>query len=621
MKTIKLQCKVDESFLTGIARLQALLGFEQGEDITVTAEQGNKLGVRKTGNQAVIYYTQKHHFFRELGVLVEQLKKGETDFSVIEDGHFETVATMIDTSRCAVPTVQAFERLADRLVLMGYNMIMVYIEDLIKLENRPYFGYMRGRYTPEELKKIDDYCFDYGIEVVPCLECYGHMEKYLFWWEANEIKDTSSVLLARSDATFQFLDELISTASSCVRSKKIHIGMDEAWDMGRGKFLTQHGYVSPFEIFGEYMESLIKIVNKYELQPYMWSDMYFRFCDTSGYQLYYGKDFVIPKEVADKIPENMELVFWHYGEAPKCDDYMLKKHKELNRKVMYAGGFWDWVGHFPEHDYAMESCRFSLQACRNNGIKDAMGTVWRNDNAECDLFASLFDLSFFAENCYDIDPDKEKLRARFETTIGADYDLFYAMQLYHNSKNEGDEYPNFSNRFLGKPLFWQDIMEGLYDTHLFKKPMSGHYEKCAKAFENYRQDDWSYLYDFAYKVFDYLAVKTKIAENLVPAYKENNREQLAQIARVLLPKLKEKTVKVHEAHKRNWFQSYKAFGWSNMDIRYAGVVARCETAQKLLEDYLSGKTEQIESLEEERLYKGLNGFVHYSSISSPNLKT
>ena len=58
-----------------------------------------------------------------------------------------------------------------------------------------------------------------------------------------------------------------------------------------------------------------------------------------------------------------------------------------------------------------------------------------------------------------------------------------------------------------------------------------------------------------------------------------------------------------------------------MDIRYAGVVARCETAQMLLEDYLSGKTEQIESLEEERLYKGLNGFVHYSSISSPNLKT
>ena len=621
MKAIKLQFKVDETFLTGITRLQAVLGFEQGEGVLVTAEQGSKIGVSKTGNEAVIYYTQKHHFFRELGVLIEKLKKGEDEFSLVEDGQFETVATMIDTSRCAVPTVQAFERLADRLALMGYNMLMVYIEDLIKLESRPYFGYMRGRYTTEELRKIDDYCFDYGIEVVPCLECYGHMEKYLFWWEADSIKDTASVLLARSEETFKFLDELIATASGSVRSKKIHIGMDEAWDMGRGKFLTKHGYVPPSEIFGEYMERLIQIVNKYELQPYMWSDMYFRFCDTSGYQLYYGKDFVIPKEVADKIPENMELVFWHYGEAPRCDDYMLKKHKELNRRIMYAGGFWDWVGHFPEHDYAMESCRYSLQACRDNDVKDAMGTVWRNDNAECDLFASLFDLSFFAENCYAINPDTEKLRARFEATVGGDYDAFYAMQLYHNTIDEGDVYASFSNRFLGKPLFWQDIMEGLYDTHLFKKSMSGHYEKCAKLFETYRQDDWSHLYDFAYKVFDYLAVKTKIAENLVPAYKENDREKLAEIARVLLPALKEKTLAVHQAHKRNWFKSYKSFGWSNLDVRYAGVAARCETAQFMLEEYLSGKVDIIEDLEEERLYKGLNGFVHYSSISSPNLKT
>ena len=140
MEQIKLQFNVDEGFLTGIARLQPLLGFQQGEGVTVTAEQGNKLGVSKTGDKAVIYYTQKHHFFRELGVLVEELKKGEKEFSIVEDGQFETVATMIDTSRCAVPTVQAFERLADRLALMGYNMIMVYIEDLMKLESRPVPG-------------------------------------------------------------------------------------------------------------------------------------------------------------------------------------------------------------------------------------------------------------------------------------------------------------------------------------------------------------------------------------------------------------------------------------------------------------------------------------------------
>ena len=623
-----LQFNVDESLFTGISRLKAVLGFETAKNsgdgiVTVTAEQGEKIGVCLRENAAEISYKQKHQFFRELGVLVERLKKGETQFDVEEDGQFEQVATMIDTSRCAVPTVKTFCKLADRLALMGYNMIMVYIEDLMKLPNYPYFGYMRGRYTPEEFRAIDDYCFAYGIEIVPCLECYGHMEKYLFWGEAYDIKDTSSVLLAREPKTFAFLDELIKTVSSSVRSKKIHIGMDEAWDMGRGRFLTKHGHVQPFEIFNEYMESLIAIVDKYSLTPYMWSDMYFRFCDTSGYQLYYGKDFNIPPEVVAKIPKNMQLVFWHYGEEPRCDDYMLKKHLELDRGVMYAGGFWDWVGHFPEHDYAMDACKYSLDCCRKNNVKQVMATVWRNDNAECDLFASLFDLSFFAENCYQKDVPVDILRERFLATTGENYDAFYAMQLYHNTKREGETYYSFSNRFLGKPLFWQDVMEGLYDTHLFAKPMSGHYAACANEMQNYVNGtgDFAYLYDFAFKVFEYLAVKTEIAEKLVPAYKNGDENTLREIAEKLLPCLKEKTAAVHTAHKKNWHANYKALGWGNLDVRYAGVAARCETAIEQIKGYLNGEIDVLEGLEEERLYKGLNGFITYASIASPNLKT
>ena len=69
---------------------------------------------------------------------------------------------------------------------------------------------MRGRYTAKSLKEIDDYAYEYGIEIIPCLECYGHMEKYLMWGEAAPIKDTDSVLLAREPETFKFVEELIS---------------------------------------------------------------------------------------------------------------------------------------------------------------------------------------------------------------------------------------------------------------------------------------------------------------------------------------------------------------------------------------------------------------------------
>ena len=612
---------IDNDLMTSVNRLKNILGFEITEiGMPVECKMGDRNGVVVKDNFATIYCTKKVLFFRELSVLVENLKT-KKEFEIFEDTHFETLATMVDASRCAVPTVNCMKKLIDRLAVMGYDMIMLYTEDTIKLENRPYFGYMRGAYTKEEIKAMDDYAFEFGIEMIPCLECYGHMEKYLIWQEAAPIKDSDRILLAREEKTFAFLEELISHVASCYRSKRIHIGMDEAHGMGRGAFLDKHGYVAPFEIFTEYMERLIAITDKYGLKPMMWSDMYFR--NASSRNQYYDENVNIPREVAEKIPKNVQLVFWHYGEQYHCDNYMLQKHMDLDRDIIFAGGLWGWIGHFPEHNYALESTKFSLDACRKNGVKEAIATIWSNDNAECDLFTNLYGLSFFAELCFDQNASDEKLNARFEASTGGSAKAFYSMSYYHDDFKDVDKYPRYNYRFFGKPLFWQDIMEGLFDFQLKDRPMSGHYAARAQEMKELYEsstDEWKYLYDFAYKVFDYLATKTQIAQTLVPTYKEGNKESLERIANVLLPLLKQKTIAVHEAHKAMWFENNKILGWSNLDVRYGGMAARCDTASYLIGRYVEGKDEKIEELEEPRLYKPLSGFIQYSAIATVNLK-
>lgn len=618
-KLLTLSFSVPAELTVGIDRLSPVLGFTVGEGgIAVTAVLGDRLGVSLKDGKATIYYTKKNQFFRELGVLAEQARK-QSEFDLSEDAFFEGISAMIDTSRCGVPTVSSICEMIDYLAVMGYDMFMLYTEDTIHLENRPYFGYMRGRYEPADLRAIDDYAYEYGIEVIPCLECYGHMGKYLIWKEARPIKDTAEVLLAREPATFEFLEELISTVSSCFRSKRIHIGMDEAWDMGRGKFLDLHGYVPPFQIFNEYMKELIKITDKYGLTPMMWSDMYYRNCPGVGG--YVARDVILPDEIKNEIPDGVELIFWHYGEVHHCDGYMLKSHKETGHPVIFAGGLWGWIGHFPEHNYAMDTLKFSLDACRQNDVREAMITIWTNDNAECDLFANLFGLSYFAELCYDKNANKEKLRDRFEAVTGGDWNAFYSMSFYHNSFGEGDDYSaKYSDRFLGKHLFWQDVLEGMFDAYLVDKPMSGHYAASAALMKSYAGGRWDYLYRFAELVFDYLATKTLIAERLVPAYGAGDKETLAEIANTLLPMLKEKTAAVHKAHKAMWMSDRNMIGWCNLDIRYAGVVARCDTAMELLTRYLNGTDMAIASLEEEHLPRRYGGFDHYSHIATPNIK-
>ncbi len=597
--------------MTGIKRLSGVLGFELGDGIKVRAEKGNKIGVSLHGNNAVIYYTEKHHFFRELGVLFEHADEGE--FEITEDGYFKDISVMLNVSSGAAQTVDAISKMIDYLALMGYSAAMLYTEDVIALEERPHFGYMRGRYTESELRAIDDYAYEYGVEILPCLECYGHMQRYLVWDESAPIRDTASVLLAREEKTFKFLDELIGKVSSCIRSRRINIGMDEAWDMGRGKFLDRHGYVKPIDIFTEYMDRLSDILDKYSYKPMMWCDMYFRSSSKNGTD-YYEEYIEIPKATAEKIPKNMSLVFWHYGEAPGCDDYMLKKLNALERHVIYAGGIWDWSSFFPENHYAISTTRDGLEACRNNNVDYAMMTTWYGSSNS--FFANLLGLSAFAEMCYDKTSDEDKFRARFESITGGSYDTFFAMSSFHNKFDDGEVYEIFHERFLGQALAWQDVLSGKYDSHLFATPMSGHYAKYAEIIKNAPKDKWSALYDFAYRVFDYLATKCYIAERLHPAYNKGDRKTLLTLSDSYLPQLRAKTEALKNTHRALFMSENKMFGWSSLDVRYGSVIARAETAELLLKAYLAGEINEIAELAEPRLHEPLNAFARYLSLAT-----
>ncbi len=60
---------------------------------------------------------------------------------------------MVDMYRNAVMTVGAVKTMLGGMALMGLGMFMLYTEDTYEIKEYPYFGYMRGRYTEEELRE------------------------------------------------------------------------------------------------------------------------------------------------------------------------------------------------------------------------------------------------------------------------------------------------------------------------------------------------------------------------------------------------------------------------------------------------------------------------------------
>ena len=183
---------------------------------------------------------------------------------------------MLDMSRNAVMKVEQVKKYVDYLKAFGYNMLMLYTEDTYEVNNEPYFGYLRGRYSKDELKEIDRYCSEKGLELIPCVQTLAHL-KTLFRWPVyyRTIRDCIDVLLVDEERTYTLIDNIFSTLSECFTTRVAHVGMDEAFFLGAGAFREKHGYDNRAEMLKRHLTRVREIAQKYGFTILTWSDMFF----------------------------------------------------------------------------------------------------------------------------------------------------------------------------------------------------------------------------------------------------------------------------------------------------------------------------------------------------------
>ena len=125
--------------------------------------------------------------------------------------NFKRLGTMIDCSRNAVMNVTSLKKWVDILADLGYTSLLLYMEDTYEVENQPYFGYMRGRYTREELKEIDEYALSKEIEVIPCIQTLAHLGQIFRYRQYKDINDCADIFLVGDEKTYQLIDDMFSS--------------------------------------------------------------------------------------------------------------------------------------------------------------------------------------------------------------------------------------------------------------------------------------------------------------------------------------------------------------------------------------------------------------------------
>lgn len=503
--------------------------------------------------------------------------------------NFRHFGVMIDNSRNAVMKPETVKQMIDLLEKMGYNSLMLYTEDTYEVNNQPYFGYLRGRYTKEEIKELDAYGREHGVELIPCIQTLAHLNA-IMRWSYSSYCDVGDILCAGEDKTYQLIEDMFATLNECFTSRTVNIGMDEAHLIGRGTYLDKHGYRDKVDIFMEHLGRVSEIAKKYNFTLCMWSDMFYRMT-VGQYESCEGKQ-EIDKSIAEKIPSNVKLIYWdYYSLDGKHYDDMIESHHQLQEDIWFAGGLWTWVGFSPHNKHGMKTSFPAVESCRKHGVKDVFFASWGDNGGDCSRFAILPEM-FYVSCLGKGITDEAEIKRQFEEMFEIPFDDFLLLDLPGTPSDLESGVASAE-----KYLLYNDCFLGLFDKSVRPQDAES-YAVCAKKLEKQvNHPRWGWLFDSMKTLCDLLAVKADIGIKTRKAYKEGDKEALAK----LIPEYDKILVNAeafYVAYEKQWMRENKPHGFDVQDIRIGGMQRRTLHCKKRLEAYVNGELTSLPELEE-----------------------
>ena len=479
---------------------------------------------------------------------------------------------------------------------MGYNQLFLYIEDKLEVDGEPYHGYMRGRYTQEEMIELDAYASGLGVELIASVQTLAHLSGLSIWSDQYKI-DAQDILLVDDERTYAYIDNLFASCRKCFKSDNIHIGMDEAFFLGLGNHLKKHGYESKISILKRHLARVNEIAAKYGYQnPIIWSDMLFEGWN-NGVYVVPKQD--VPEEYRNAIPENVIPLYWDYNHL-KEKEYsdMMEMHYQISDRVWYAGGIWTWVGFMPNNYHSVKSMRLALDACRKTGVRDVMMTMW-NGNGECSFYAVLPSLFYIAEYAKG-NTDEADIKNKFERWFGIGYDDFCTLDHVNFIT---DNWKTASNpRNCSDYMLYSDPFRGYLDYTVKEGGSETYRSVAAKLREVARKTrKYGYVFDMGAKLCDVMELKYELGVKTREAYQKGDKQELRRLANDEYAKLPARIREFSRSFQKKWLKESKPCGLEYYLYSFGGLEDRAQYQRKRLLDYVDGKTDSIDELSWELL--------------------
>ena len=269
--------------------------------------------------------------------------------------------TMVDISHGPLPTEEEIKRQLDLLARFKGNQYYFYNEASIELE-----GYRlinpKGRYTQAQIRRIIAYARERHIDVVPCLELYGHLHDIFRLERFSDLAvfPHAGEFDPANPKVKELLRDWVEQFALLFPSPFVHVGFDETWQIAN--LAKQAGGLSPARLFVEQLRTVATGFQRHGKSVMAWSDVMVHY----------------PESMA-AMPPGIIAVPWTY-DAEKTYEPFIGPLEKNNVPYFVAPGVRCWGEIFPDFDLTYANIDAFLKAGRDGKALGVINTVWADES-------------------------------------------------------------------------------------------------------------------------------------------------------------------------------------------------------------------------------------------------
>lgn len=296
---------------------------------------------------------------------------------------------MMDFSHGQLLRVGEIERQIDLLARFKANQYYFYSEMNVEMDGFETVN-PDARYTRTEVRRVIDYARRRHMDVVPCLELYGHMHD-LFRVEKfaglglPRYGDESD---PRNPRVFPVIDDILAQTAALFPSPWLHAGFDEPWSLGKIGMTPGR---DPFETFVDVLRHVDTQAQAHGKRLMFWADIGNGASTLSNHP-----------ELIKKLPGDAIAVPWEYEAITNYERYIepISSGKIPN---LVCPAIWNWNEIFPDYHRSFTDINGMTAAGKKLGTLGVLNTGW-TDCGQTLYRQSLPGLAFGAAAAWQAEP-------------------------------------------------------------------------------------------------------------------------------------------------------------------------------------------------------------------------